>query len=107
MTIEFKLPKAKKTKWVKALRSGKYTQGKKKLKRVMGSDIPGFYNKLAKPEFCCLGVACDIGIAKPKSDGYYAQETFMPGDLQQTLANMNDSGKWSFKSIAKWIEENL
>lgn len=33
-------------KWIKALRSGRYKQG---VKRLRGDD-----------KFCCLGVACDI-----------------------------------------------
>lgn len=40
-----------KTKWVEALRSGKYKQGKMQLRVVLPDGEPGF---------CCLGVACDI-----------------------------------------------
>lgn len=37
--------------WVRALRSGKYRQGKQRL-------------KTSKGRFCCLGVACDLLAAK-------------------------------------------
>lgn len=51
-----KLPSEFKAKWLEALRSGKYTQTRGKLRRTaqQGNDpdrIPGF---------CCLGVLCDI-----------------------------------------------
>ena len=52
-------------KWVAALRSGRYAQGRSVLRRV-GTD-----------EFCCLGVACDLavdaGVIPPpeQSDGAY------------------------------------
>lgn len=39
-------------KWIEALRSGKYKQGKSRL-RTDGNDD-------SKPEFCCIGVACEI-----------------------------------------------
>lgn len=40
-------PTEARTKWVEALRSGKFTQGKGRLQREDGS-------------YCCLGVACEI-----------------------------------------------
>ena len=39
--------------WIKALRSGKFTQGKEKLHSLDGA-------------MCCLGVACNIFGMKPK-----------------------------------------
>ena len=44
----YKLPKAFKTKWIKALRSGKYKQGRLRL-----------YNP-KEDTYCCLGVAGKI-----------------------------------------------
>lgn len=52
--MEHKLPADIKTKWLEALRSGKYTQSKGTLWRtetVTETDIVGH---------CCLGVLCDI-----------------------------------------------
>lgn len=111
--------------WIKALRSGKYKQGKGALRE----------GNL----FCCLGVACEIA-QLPRanflcSTTYYCSDVvakkmirisaeFAPeysaGNLPRSFAkdigisskaegklmNMNDNGK-SFKEIADWIEENL
>lgn len=38
-------------KWIKALRSGKYTQGKNYLLH---------FNKKGEPKHCCLGVLCEL-----------------------------------------------
>lgn len=101
MKTDFRLDKKVKTKWLKALRSGKFKKGKEALKTG---------NK-----FCCLGVACEIGLAVPEknSDSFCSQE-FLPNNIQNFLATRNDGqhesdiGKgWSFKQIANWIEKNL
>jgi hypothetical protein len=101
-----------KTKWLKALRSGKYKQTKNVLRKARGG-------------FCCLGVLCDI----VKPDGWYKDqdkvwgfqgsectydfpptsilaETGLPTELGSDLAVMNDSGR-SFKEIADYIEERV
>lgn len=112
-----------KKKWVKALRSEKYKQGKEQLRSLDN-------------EFCCLGVLCDITIPnlwkKTKNDYVVrAKETLDPKfettpekycygmlpaklatktglnlDKQLALASMNDEGD-DFVKIADWIEENL
>lgn len=110
------------TRWVKALRSGKYTQGKTALKD--GDD------------FCCLGVLCDIYDKSgwSKNDNYKRCDqglhksvlkwsgmtthsnatidkyvTFglyeSRPDVSVFLVVKNDN-EWSFKRIATWIEEN-
>lgn len=116
-----------KKKWVKALRSGEYDQGRNVLCRV---DSEG-------AKYCCLGVLYEVagktfngrvespngeevylgmrtkndveeclptpsfqrecGIAKKYNDSY---------TIAEKLARMNDSGK-SFNQIADWIEENI
>ena len=108
-----------KTKWLEALRSGKYKQGRMALRTI-------------QDEFCCLGVLCDIVAPDawskrlPNSDHYihmnngggipsfnlypeYAPD-FAPNKHGQgrlgVLVNMNDSGK-TFAEIADYIEENL
>ena len=43
-----------KERWVKALRSGKYKQGKGWLRKSSGPK--------KKSEFCCLGVLCDLAV---------------------------------------------
>jgi hypothetical protein len=98
---EPKLPKVFKRRWVKALRSGEYTQGKQYLK--------------AGASYCCLGVAGKIcGV----SDTRLAAHTLLAEGMipkkayealiirQESLASKNDSG-WSFKRIATWIERYL
>lgn len=114
-----KLPSEFKMKWLEALRSGDYEQGKNLLRSDVG--------------YCCLGVACDINGAEWSlvDDEYYIENSlaydfpksgdlpddvmkalkqqFIPGDrdtVMSALAKMNDSGH-TFDEIALWIEENL
>jgi len=97
-------------KWVKALRSGEYEQGRDHLKRA---------NK-----YCCLGVLCEIsGLSKwdGKSSGinsYFHSDALLPNEIQTwakmksfggrlrngtTLTSLNDSG-FNFDNIADIIE---
>ncbi len=108
-------------KWIKALRSGKYKQGKQTLKR--------------NDEFCCLGVACeifkdelDLHIEEAKTDRgdviiYYNNKAgSLPNEVRKHiglrysagatdnlslrhLSSMNDSGK-TFDEIADHLEAN-
>jgi hypothetical protein len=103
-----------KQKWVAALRSGNYEQGKNYLKTFNG-------------KFCCLGVLCDIlpdpGWHEVEEDD--GQLGFKTGRLElavlsdarkaevglsdvQTslLMHMNDTGE-DFNTIANHIEANL
>lgn len=103
-------------KWVRALRSGRYKQGKHSLKIINGI-----------PRYCCLGVLCDLH-AKAKGrrwvkNEYLGAENILPGEVviwaglgranpklvegldgDGTAAGINDSGK-RFKTIAKLIEQ--
>jgi hypothetical protein len=101
MNTENKLPEDFKQRWVAALRSGEYEQGKNELHR--------------DDKFCCLGVACVVA-------GYTSDQLlteFIPkdfdkvpvilvdeGDIPTDLANMNDRGQ-PFSEIADYIEQNL
>jgi hypothetical protein len=113
-----------KQKWVEALRSGKYKQGRSVLKNTEG-------------RMCCLGVLLDI----ETPDGWDARATQIPGEvghyhhqngnysgdflhrntrerhgltseledgesIAHRLAGMNDNGK-SFAEIADWIETHI
>lgn len=92
-----------KARWVEALRSGKYKQGKKCLRSE--SDT-----------YCCLGVLCDIK-QKDIWENSITFDSFPPSyildwaklDFHTTinLADMNDNGGASFEEIADWIETNL
>lgn len=108
-----KLPKGFKTKWLKALRSGEYKQGRRKLKKEGAK----------APVWCCLGVAGDIcGVTNFKNEGYFLKGkgivginkvpkqligNWLQNDLVDSLTYFNDIKKWSFKKIATWIEKTL
>lgn len=116
-------------KWLTALRSGEYQQGKNALKRI---------DQNGNVQYCCLGVACDL--INPKwadSPDNYQQEansqygfygwfadTLMESsygssevidlpflsdlryDVGKQVADMNDNGA-TFLEIADWLEENV
>lgn len=114
---DVRLPKAFKKKWLKALRSDKYKQGKYVLEDT-------------DHNFCCLGVACRIVHPKLKltNISFISKEKFstriksikVPEILKgyneegeseysvivDKLTKMNDNGR-SFKYIAKWVERYL
>ena len=105
-----------KSKWVAALRSGKYKQGQGKLR--------------VNDRYCCLGVLCDIvnpegweQIPDPDNKVYAnryrgsCNAHYIPHDLEKDaglgnsinvlrLAPLNDSG-YSFDQIADYIEKHL
>ncbi len=91
--------------WVEALRSGEYEQGRFALRRAN--------------EFCCLGVACDVlgsgewsgtrGLSSFDAELYtlsiHMRAKLGLTDLQvQELALMNDYHHHSFEQIADHIE---
>lgn len=105
---------AVKTKWVDALRSGEYKQGKGQLQTKSGN-------------FCCLGVLCDLAVQEGVLDApelidgetfsgyrYEGEAALLPKSVQAwagnvrvgTLIDMNDSGK-TFKTIARYIEKEV
>lgn len=92
-----------KTKWVKALRSGDYEQGKNSLRK--------------NDKYCCLGVLCEIqgadfGEIKEKYGTLslcYSPPQFLggiPRNIRSKIVSMNDSGA-SFSEIADYIEKHL
>lgn len=111
-----------KQKWIEALRSGKYEQGK-------------YVLRSADNKYCCLGVLCDI--VAPGSwdkepsrnefsrvnqfyghgDGLCSSSTSLSAAVelevglgsedQRELANMNDNYGNNFNEIAVYIERNL
>ena len=113
------MEKALKEKWIEALRSGKYKQGRDVLR---SSD----------DRFCCLGVLCDISgqgqwEGESSEAGYYYYErngqpaefeginlpsfvehfANIEGEDQDVLTGMNDDDRLSFNEIADWIEANI
>jgi hypothetical protein len=93
-----------KAKWVKALRSGEFLQGKTFLE--------------SGGRYCCLGVLCRVQgatFAEPEFGGGSDRlmTAFLPerfggnlGGRSEALADMNDSGS-SFAEIADYIEREL
>lgn len=120
--VDAKLPKKFKAKWIKALRSGKFTQGKSELRSEYYDDESN-----VKIQHCCLGVACEI-VGYKDIDGkpFITKDEFLSttkdipsllkgsgikgekeyNKLVGKLATMNDKGK-SFNYIASYIERYL
>ena len=101
-----------KDRWVEALRSGEYKQGKKALK------MDG--------NFCCLGVLCDLhakevggdweDLQNRRAQRYFGCIGLPPYEVQywaetkhssgKEIANLNDVQNYTFEQIADWIERN-
>lgn len=99
--MENKLDPDFKTKWVAALRSGEYKQGRHTL-----IDTDGGY--------CCLAVAGKVlgySDKEIKVSGYYNIPDPIKGGFSNPTAEhlmyLNDEKKKSFIEIADYIEENL
>lgn len=114
-----------KERWVKALRSGKYKQGKGSLRRIDSST--------KEVTYCCLGVlSCLYLDEHPERNNnlilkgeYLSFEVikwaglenknknpvYLPTDEDvfclMSLSALNDSGDYSFSDIADVIEKNL
>jgi hypothetical protein len=99
--------------WVKALRSGEYTQSQCELKSVTEDDLASY---------CCLGVMCEVaGKSIPRGaetmdlhhELIVLRDTMELGDFdsdgsyQKRLAVMNDEDGLTFGEIADWIETNM
>lgn len=112
MDDNIKLPEDFKAKWVAALRSGEYKQGRLRLHN-------------ADNTYCCLGVAATIcgvdmniygshaSIAERAEQQVYGSPLNVPVELsdnrmlQKRLWSMNDMENKSFLEIADYIEQNL
>lgn len=116
-------------KWVQALRSGKYKQGREVLHN----------NEDGKDTYCCLGVLCDLYQQDRRSKkkkmldvesrwcnvAYDGEDTHLPDavrewagmktkdgmwnneDMDATLVYLNDEKRSNFKTIANVIEKNV
>lgn len=112
------MEKALKEKWLKALRSGRYKQTRKALKRQ---------SENGDCRYCCLGVLCDVSgegkwvelgcreIRYTFVDGTMAgalspefkKRHGIPLKTMNLLIAMNDDNGMSFEEIADWIETNI
>lgn len=100
-----------KRRWINALRSGKYEQGRRQL-AVSGMDNNTLY--------CCLGVLCELAVESKVIAAYDPEHGSLPDAVSEwanieqfgnyggkrTLAGYNDSGR-SFKQIANIIERHF
>lgn len=106
-----------KTRWIKALRSGKYMQGQNLLHQTESGQ--------KEHRYCCLGVLCELAVksniipppriwrSEPSVYNYSGNTGALPFKVKYWsrlserdavgLAGMNDSGA-SFKEIARYIE---
>ena len=100
-----------KARWLEALRSGRYQQGRQSLRPTLES-------------YCCLGVLCDV-IDPQGWDGRRWRDKAtgcdhsskvpipterrlaLPHEITGTLMHMNDEDEKSFAEIADYIEANL
>jgi len=106
--MEYRLPKIFTEKWLVALRSGDFKQGKDTLFDSVNDT------------YCCLGVGCVVaGMEKSKlSLKHYVTSDFIedypelpkelqgtdfPLDLSMLLAEMNDNHCKTFNEIANWV----
>lgn len=110
-------------KWLGALRSGKYNQGKIHLHYSPKIAEPKF-NMFVVDKYCAMGVACAVltnnpeeitvnagGVYKYAGEGYYPPTTIqqalhmLPNAYKKVTA-MNDAGGKTFKQIADYIEKH-
>ena len=102
--------------WIAALLSGKYIQGKSKLRTDDG-------------KYCCLGVLCSISPWKNTYTTMICEEgdpdsnnTYLPRkiyewaglpnkngklDNEVSLDELNDNYNWNFKEIAQFIKDKF
>lgn len=105
------MDKKLKTKWLKALRSGRYKQTRGTLYDGEG--------------YCCLGVLCRVAKLRARRSPYDSVNFYYRGDgdnhylpgsfgkevgllqaSQKMLGRKNDNSGWSFKQIADYIEKH-
>ena len=115
-----------KKRWLEALRSGKYKQSRGQFKvteEEHARQVANYFDKksAAPVGYCCLGVLCEISPKLKKLVGpdwedegrfdrdaaAYAGLSDDLGYAQDTLIDLNDQHRKSFKQIANWIEKNL
>lgn len=112
-----RMPQWMKDKWITALRSGEYKQGRHALKTTDGS-------------YCCLGVLqhvvngdveryarddCtlwDLPKKKPSeawclANGVLGGMSWVPKGQSRSLMSMNDTGEYTFDEIADVIEKGV
>ena len=94
-------------KWVKALRSGKFKQGRGTLKQ---------YNRQGDAQHCCLGVLCELynqDMVKKKkkklSEKVISSDSYHHSSFLHGFVEFNRSRDYLPKKVTEWagIENNL
>lgn len=92
---------AVKTRWLEALRSGKYAQCRGQLEKT---------GREGEKSFCCLGVLSEIAGYPQKANGSQYLDPKASGLeswVQDTLSRLNDSDGKDFNFIADYIEKEV
>lgn len=112
-----------KAKWLAALRSRKFKQGKGSLHQREFSETSDKIDE----RFCCLGVLCKVAGLEPRHPVHVGAVSYVfakrdssaslpanfrdkigiTDDQQDTLISMNDDENAKFYQIARWIERSL
>jgi hypothetical protein len=98
----WKMPKAVKSKWLRALRSGKYRQTRTGMLYNSNSDA-----------YCCIGVLQHClhggteGHATPSYEWYRDAGIDTFAFPEETLTKFNDISHYSFSKIADWVQKNI
>lgn len=91
------ITKEQKEKWLIALRSGEYEQGRLWMEK--------------DGKYCCLGVlnkACHLDLEVESVEiGYSTIEDMLGAKNMYKCITMNDVDNKSFSEIADWIQENI
>lgn len=77
-----------KEKWIAALRSGEYEQGKNKLRGSEG--------------FCCLGVLCDLYSQEPFTQGWKFNGEYEKSPLPMDYWYFDGESEFLPKSVMEW-----
>lgn len=92
-TKQYQLPKEFATKWVEALRSGKYKQTK-------GNYIDGEC-------FCAVGLGFKINNWEVMPGHIQFMDRVIKIGLECKIMELNDEFNYEFPEIAAWIEQNV
>lgn len=94
LTLKQKQQRKVRRDWVKALRSGKYAQGRYRLHTIKGD----------KHSFCCLGVLCDLAVKAKVLKSYvrgsyvvygpHEQYSVLPDELLKFAGILSNQGKY-------------
>ena len=94
-------------KWVEALRSGEYSQGKSKLRRKESDE---------KDSFCCLGVLCELAVkegvieaARDQGSSYYiyvGDSNYLPEKVREWVGLTERSGAYGPPGTSNLAKDN-